>query len=73
MSTVVLAVPEISCEHCERAILQALGAVAGVQQVEVDIPARKVTVSYDERSVGFEDLTQILAAEDYPVASVGEP
>ena len=40
MTRVVLHVPDISCEHCERVIKEALGRTAGVRAVEVDVPAR---------------------------------
>jgi copper chaperone CopZ len=69
MSLATLNVPDISCEHCERAITQALGAVDGVQRVAVSIPAKQVTVAYDERRVSLEKLKEVLAEEEYPVAS----
>ncbi len=37
MNTVTLNVPDISCEHCERAITGALSPVDGVRSVRVDI------------------------------------
>jgi copper chaperone len=67
---VVLRVPDISCEHCERTVTQALGRTGGVQRVEVDIAAKEVRVSYDEAAVDLERLKTVLAEEDYPVASV---
>jgi copper chaperone CopZ len=70
LATTILNVPDISCEHCERAIKEALTPVAGVQQVAVDIPARQVTVAYDATRVSVERMKEILADEDYPVASV---
>ncbi|HEV8637758.1 MAG TPA: heavy-metal-associated domain-containing protein, partial [Chloroflexota bacterium] len=53
MTTKVLSVPDISCEHCERAIKGALEPLEGVQAVQVDIPAKRVTVQYDENKVGI--------------------
>ncbi len=70
MARAILSVPDISCEHCERAITNALGAIAGVSAVAVDVPAKRVTVEYDDGAVGLERLTAVLAGEDYPVASV---
>lgn len=67
-STVVLTVPDISCAHCERAIVEALRPVGGVGTVTVDVPARTVTVGYDRAVVGLDELKRVLAAEDYPVA-----
>jgi copper chaperone len=66
----VLSVPDISCEHCERAIRGALEPLAGVKAVQVDIPAKRVTVDYDERQVGIEQIKQAVEDEEYPVAAV---
>ena len=68
--TVTLNVPDISCEHCERAVTQALTPVEGVQSVQVDIPGKQVRVEYDESTVGVDRMRDVLAEEDYPVASV---
>lgn len=69
MVTTVLNVPDISCEHCERAITNALTPVEGVKSVAVDIPARQVRVQYDEAAVDVDRMKEILEEEDYPVAS----
>ena len=69
MKTVVLNVPDISCEHCERTITGALTPVDGVQRVAVDIPAKQVRVEYDESKVDVEQMKEVLQEEDYPVAS----
>jgi copper chaperone len=37
-------VPGMSCDHCRRALSSALGAVAGVSGVDVDLDAKLVTV-----------------------------
>ena len=70
MATTVLNVPDISCEHCERTITNALTPVAGVRTVNVDIPARQVRVDYDEAQVSLDQMKDVLQEEDYPVASV---
>jgi copper chaperone len=69
MATTTLSVPDISCEHCERTILNALSPVAGVRTVNVDIPAKQVRVDYDADVVGVNEMKEILQEEDYPVAS----
>ena len=71
MATAVLSVPNISCEHCECTITNALTPVAGVRHVSVDIPTQRVHVDYDEARVDVERLKGILEEEDYPVTSVG--
>ena len=70
MTTKTLSVPDISCEHCERAIKGALEPLAGVQSVRVDIPAKKVTVQYDEAKVAIDKIKQAVEDEEYPVAAV---
>jgi copper chaperone len=71
MATVTLNVPDISCEHCERTINEALAPVAGVRSVRVDIPAKRVQVDYDDSSIDVDKMKAILQDEDYPVESVG--
>jgi copper chaperone len=70
MATVALNVPDLSCEHCERTVRGALGPLAGVREVRVDIPGKRVRVTFDESVVTVEELKQALLREDYPVASV---
>ena len=70
MATSILKVPDISCEHCERTITNALTPVAGIRAVNVDIPARQVKVDYDDAQVDVQQMKEILQEEDYPVESV---
>lgn len=43
--TATYRVPEMSCEHCERAVSEELTAIAGVDSVAVDLDAKIVRVS----------------------------
>ena len=70
MATTVLNVPDISCEHCQRTITNALTPVDGIRGVDVDIPSKQVRVDYDESRVSVEQMKEVLQEEDYPVASV---
>ena len=70
MNSVTLNVPDISCEHCERTITNALQPVEGVQSVRVDIPAHQVQVDYDAAQVSIDKMKALLQDEDYPVESV---
>lgn len=69
MAKTTLSVPDISCEHCERTITEALTPLDGVREVKVDIPGKTVNVEYDDQKVGVERFKNILQEEDYPVAS----
>jgi copper chaperone len=70
MANVVLNVPDISCEHCERTITNTLSPVEGVQAVRVDIPAHQVNVQFDPAVVSVGRMEALLQEEEYPVASV---
>jgi len=65
--TITLSVPNISCQHCARAILKELSPLAGVSSVEVDVAEKRVTVSYDSESV-LTTIESTLAEIGYPVA-----
>ena len=70
MATTTLNVPDISCEHCERTITNALTPIAGVRTVNVDIPRKQVRLDYDEAQVNVDHVKDVLQEEDYPVESV---
>lgn len=40
-------VPEMSCEHCERAVRSALLGVNGVHDVDVNLDTKTVVVQHD--------------------------
>lgn len=70
MTTTRLAVPDISCGHCERTVLATLSPLDGVADVQVDIPTHTVTLSYDPAQITIDQISEALAREEYPVASV---
>lgn len=69
MTKVTLTVPEISCEHCERAITDTLAPQAGVKSVVVDIPAKRVVLEYDEAQIDLDKVGALLDEEGYPIES----
>jgi len=70
VASTILNVPDISCEHCEKTITQALSPLEGVRNVGVDIPGRQVRVDYDDAIVSVQRFQEVLAEEEYPVESV---
>ena len=44
-----LKVPDITCGGCAGSIKKALGSVQGINQVDVDISFKTVTVNHDEQ------------------------
>jgi len=69
MTKTLLTVPNISCEHCERAIKKALEPLEGVESVRIDIPAHVVSIEFDERHIGLDRIKEVLLEEEYPVAA----
>ena len=69
MDTMTVTAPNISCEHCQRAIEGAVGALPGVQSVHVEVPSKTVQVSYDPAQVSRATIEATLDEEGYPVAS----
>jgi copper chaperone len=67
MVTETISVPEIHCDHCKSSIEGALEPIAGVDRATVDIPARVVTVTYDEASVGRDRLVEAIEQQGYEV------
>jgi copper chaperone len=68
MASATYTAPDISCEHCRHAIETALGAVNGVESVQVDIPTKRVDVRYDPARVDEATLVATLDEEGYPIA-----
>lgn len=65
---VELNVPDMSCAHCEAAIKKALGALAGVATVEVDLAAKRVRVNYDPAQTSPQRIREAVADAGYTVA-----
>jgi copper chaperone len=68
MAKVILEVPDISCEHCQRAIEGALRKEAGVASVRVDVPTKQVFLDYDPQTLSLDQVAAILDDEGYAVA-----
>ena len=68
MESTTLIAPDISCEHCRRAIEGAVGKLEGVSQVKVDIPTKAVHVDYDPRQVTLAKIEEVLDDTGYAVA-----
>ncbi len=68
MATITYTAPAISCTHCQHAIESAVGALPGVERVEVAIPEKTVRVQYDPTAVDPARIEATLDEEGYPVA-----
>lgn len=63
-------VPDISCQHCVNAITKEVSGLPGVQNVQVDLGSKRVSVEADDRmptevivhainEAGYDDVTAL--------------
>jgi copper chaperone len=67
MSTTVLSVPSIHCDHCKASIEGALGQLDGVDSAQVSVPDRTVSVSYDETQVDLDAIREAIVDQGFDV------
>ena len=65
---IVLAVPDVSCEHCVKTINGALGALSGVEAVSTDIPGKSVHLRYDPQQLSLQQIEETLDDAGYTVS-----
>lgn len=68
MSKQSISVPDISCNHCKMSIEGAVGALDGVDRVEVHIDPRSVDVEFDEAAVSLDAIFAAIEEQGYEVA-----
>jgi copper chaperone len=67
MSEVLLQAPEIHCDHCKTSIERAVGALDGVESVDVAIPDATVRVSFDDDRVDLGSIKKTIEEQGYAV------
>jgi copper chaperone len=67
MKQTILNVEGMSCNHCVKAVTDALTALEGVSGVDVDLAGKKVTVDYEEDKVSLESMRDAIEEEGYDV------
>lgn len=66
MKTKTFRVPNISCGHCVMTIRQELSELEGITSVQADDQTRIVTLEWDESSLSWEQVRQLLQEINYP-------
>ena len=67
MEQVVLTVKGMSCGHCVKAVEDSVGALQGVQKVDVQLNEGKVNVSFDSGQVSLEEIKETIDDQGYDV------
>jgi copper chaperone len=62
--------PSVSCMSCMAKIEDALAPAAGVHDIDVDIAAKQVRVSYDDAATDRDAIAQVIRDAGYDVGGV---
>lgn len=62
-----LNVEGMSCSHCENSVKKSVGALNGVDNVSVDLKAKKVTIEFDREKVSIETIKDTIEDQGYDV------
>ena len=64
---IVLSVPDISCDHCVKAINSSLTALNGVENIRTDIETKTVRLRYHPNQVTLHQIEKTLDESGYTV------
>jgi copper chaperone len=62
-----LTVNGMSCQHCVHAVKSSVGALAGVESVDVSLEKKLVTVGFDPGVTNLEAIKHAITDEGYTV------
>ncbi|MDR2921740.1 MAG: copper ion binding protein [Treponema sp.] len=69
MNKVTLTVSGMSCEHCVKAVNNALAAIPGVKDIAVSLKDGKVSFSHDPAKAPLDAIKTAITEEGYGVNS----
>ena len=67
MNQIQLQVPEVHCDHCKSSLEAAVGAMSGVDTVEVTVSDATLDVAFDEGTVELAAIKSIIEEQGYAV------
>ncbi|HEX6559643.1 MAG TPA: cation transporter [Longimicrobiales bacterium] len=70
MATATLKVTGMSCEHCVRAVTNALKGTDGVRNAQVDLEGARAVVEYDEGKTNPRQLATAVMDEGYSAEEI---
>lgn len=69
MESTVLKIEGMSCDHCKKAVTDALKEVTGVASVDVDLEAGKASVTHDPSQASKDTLKEAVEEAGYEVVA----
>ena len=67
MQNITLQVQGMSCGHCVKAVESSVGALAGVNEVNVNLAEGLVEVAFDEAQVSIDQIKETIDDQGYDV------
>ena len=67
MQTITLQVQGMSCGHCVKAVENSVGALAGINEVKVNLAEGLVDVAFDEAQVSVDQIKETIDDQGYEV------
>ena len=67
MTSKIINVEGMSCDHCKMAVTRAVSSLEGVESVEVSLESNTATVEFDETRLPLETIEQAIEAQGYDV------
>lgn len=67
MQNVTLHVQGMSCGHCVKSVEGSVGALAGVNEVKVNLTEGLVEVAFDEAQVSIDQIKETIDDQGYDV------
>jgi copper chaperone len=65
MEKLTIKVEGMSCEHCEKAVANAVGGFPSAKNVKVDLKAGTVTLEYDSGSINISEIGAAIEEAGY--------
>jgi copper chaperone len=67
MEKMVLKVEGMSCEHCAKAVTNAVSGISGTQDVSVDLKGGTVSFNFDSGKAALDVIEAAISEEGYTV------
>lgn len=67
MQNITLQVQGMSCGHCVKSVEGSVGALAGVNEVKVNLAEGLVEVAFDEAQVSVDQIKETIDDQGYEV------
>ena len=69
MVTETIKIEGMMCGHCQATVEKAIGAIAGVSEVKVDLAAKQATVTFDASVANLDAIKAAVADAGYTVVA----